>query len=288
MFEEERIKDKIYVICGISIMKDKNYYPQITALFDNYREHYSMPQDEFRVMLRYALGWSEDKIERAINAAIDDNVLIDTNSLDSENILSSLFINGSLARDSYITCTSLAKLYSICSNEKYVTPRHNGNHIFAITISGETLVYLLEQKNDLLFKLYVYLCMNKSYWTDYKKEVFNFYIKGKGGAVENLGYSVKSGSSADRIRECVEFLEKSNLVIMGEPVSRGRKYGRPLGYWRPLYETKEFEKEPIYTDYRLMRIPNCCVDKVTSLIYDAMEKMGFPESVPERLMFENL
>ena len=110
MFEEERIKDKIYVICGVSIMKDKNYYPQITALFDNYREHYSMPQDEFRVMLRYALGWSEDKIERAINAAIDDNVLIDTNSLDSENILSSLFINGSLARDSYITCTSLAKL----------------------------------------------------------------------------------------------------------------------------------------------------------------------------------
>lgn len=287
MFEGEPIKSKIYVVCGVSVMKDKNYYPQITALFDNYRDNYSMPKDEFRTMLRYALGWSEEKIERAIQAALDNNVLVDTNLI-TEEVLTPLFQNGSLKRDSYITSTSLAKIYSNCSCEKYVTPHYQGNHIFAITMTGETLFYLLEQKNDLLFKLYIYFCMNKSYWTDYKKETFNFYIKGKGGAIENLGYSIKSGSTADRIRECLNFLEKSNLIVMGEPISRGRKYGKSLGYWRPLYETRELEKEPVFTDYTLMRIPNFCIDEVTNIVYARMEEKGFPESVPERLMFDTI
>lgn len=287
MFEEEQIKSKVYVVCGVSVMKDKNYYPQITALFDNYRDNYSMPKDEFRTMLRYALGWSEEKIERAIQAALDNNVLIDTNLI-TEEALTPLFQNGNLKRDSYITSTSLAKIYSSCSGEKYVAPHHQGNHIFLVTMTGDTLFYLLEQKNDLLFKLYVYFCMNKSYWTDYKKGTFNFYIKGKGGAIENLGYSIKSGSTADRIRECLNFLEKSNLIIMGEPVSRGRKYGKSLGYWRPLYETRELETEPIFTDYTLMRIPNFCIDEITDIVYARMEERGFPESVPERLMFENI
>lgn len=287
MFEGEQIKSKIYVVCGVSVMKDKNYYPQITALFDNYRDNYSMPKDEFRTMLRYALGWSEEKIERAIQAALDNNVLVDTNLI-TEELLTPLFRDGSLKRDSYITSTSLAKIYSRCSCEKYITPHYQGNHVFSITMTGETLFYLLEQKNDLLFKLYIYFCMNKSYWTDYKKETFNFYIKGKGGAVENLGYSIKSGSTADRIRECLNFLEKSNLIIMGEPISRGRKYGKSLGYWRPLYETRELEKEPVFTDYTLMRIPNFCIDEVTDIVYARMEEKGFPESVPERLMFDNI
>ena len=285
MFEGEQLKSKIYVVCGVSVMKDQNYYPQITALFDNYRDNYSMPKDEFRTMLRYALGWSEEKIERAIQAALDNNVLVDTNLI-TEEVLTPLFQNGSLKRDSYITSTSLAKIYSSCSCEKYVTPHYQGNHIFAITMTGETLFYLLEQKNDLLFKLYIYFRMNKSYWTDYKKETFNFYIKGKGGAIENLGYSIKSGSTADRIRECLNFLEKSNLIIMGEPISRGRKYGKSLGYWRPLYETRELEKEPVFTNYTLMRIPNFCIDEVTDIVYARMEEKGFPESVPERLMFD--
>ena len=287
MFEGEPIKNKIYVVCGVSIMKDKNYYPQITALFDNYRDKYSMLKDEFRMMLRYALGWSEEKIERAIQAALDDNVLVDTNLI-TEEALTPLFQNGSLKRDSYITSTSLAKIYSNCSCEKYVAPHYQVNHIFSISMTGETLFYLLEQKNDLLFKLYIYFCMNKSYWTDYKKETFNFYIKGKGGAIENLGYSIKSGSTADRIRECLNFLEKSNLIVMGEPISRGRKYGKSLGYWRPLYETRELEKEPVFTDYTLMRIPNFCIDEVTDIVYARMEEKGFPESVPERLMFDNI
>lgn len=287
MFEGEPIKNKIYVVCGVSIMKDKNYYPQITALFDNYRDKYSMPKDEFRMMLHYALRWSEEKIERAIQAALDDNVLVDTNLI-TEEALTPLFQNGSLKRDSYITSTSLAKIYSNCSGEKYVAPHYQGNHIFSISMTGETLFYLLEQKNDLLFKLYIYFCMNKSYWTDYKKETFNFYIKGKGGAIENLGYSIKSGSTADRIRECLNFLEKSNLIVMGEPISRGRKYGKSLGYWRPLYETRELEKEPVFTDYTLMRIPNFCIDEVTNIVYARMEEKGFPESVPERLMFDTI
>ena len=254
MFEGEQIKSKIYVVCGVSVMKDKNYYPQITALFDNYRDNYSMPKDEFRTMLRYALGWSEEKIERAIQAALDNNVLVDTNLI-TEEVLTPLFQNGSLKRDSYITSTSLAKIYSSCSCEKYVTPHYQGNHIFAITMTGETL---------------------------------NFYIKGKGGAIENLGYSIKSGSTADRIRECLNFLEKSNLIIMGEPISRGRKYGKSLGYWRPLYETRELEKEPVFTNYTLMRIPNFCIDEVTDIVYARMEEKGFPESVPERLMFDTI
>ena len=152
MFEGEQIKNKIYVVCGVSIMKNKNYYPQITALFDNYRDNYSMPKDEFRTMLRYALGWSEEKIERAIQAALDNNVLIDTNLI-TEELLTPLFRDGSLKKDSYITSTSLAKIYSRCLCEKYVTPHYQGNHIFSITMTGETLFYLLEQKNDLLFQL---------------------------------------------------------------------------------------------------------------------------------------
>ena len=287
MYEEEPNKDKIYVICGVSIMKDKNYYPQITALFDNYRQHFSMPKEEFSNMLSYALNWSDDKIHRVVNAAIKDNVLVDTNTIDKDKLFD-LFQNGSLAKDSYITSISLAKLYSAYGNEEYQTPQYKGSHIFSITISGNTLFYLLKQKNDMLFKVYMYFKMNKSYWIDYKKNAFNFYIKGKGGAIENLGYSVKSGSTADRIRECVNFLEQNNLIVMGEPISRGRRYGKSLGYWKPVYEVREFETEPAFTDYTLIRVPNFCVDEVTNLIYDAMEKEGYPESVPERLIFGTL
>ena len=289
MFEEEyRKSGKIYVTVGTTILRNKNYYPQVSALIDNYRSCYSISKDEYHTMIKSILKWSDDKINRITNDMLSTGVLVDTNIINETFPIYYLMeeeSSCSIKKDSYILGMSLNNL---CRKEDKDCPPlvYEDHQVKYVTIDAETMFRLLEERNDLLFKVYAYFKMNQLYWNNYKNTPFNFYIKGKGGAVDNLGFSIRSGSAADRIRECVEWLEKNNYIVLGAPISRGKKYGKFLGYYRPLYDVREYEAEPMYSDYTLVRVPNMCFDRVTDIIYEEMINKGFPESVPERLIFD--
>lgn len=292
MFEEEIRAKKVYVTTGTSIMKDKDYFPQVTALIDNYRDkgEYSVFKDEYHTMIKNILKWSDDKIKRVTDSMLKSGVLCDTDTIEENNPIFPLIGDDDtypIKRNSYILGVALNNLIRK-EDKDYPLLTYKDAQIKYTTISGDTMFALLEKRNDLLFKLYIYLKMNYEYWTIYKQTPYNFYIKGRGGAVEYLGFSLKSGSAADRIRECVSILENEGYIVLGNQQSRGKKYGKFLGYYRPLYEVREIDNVDDYSDYSLLRVPDMCYDEVVDIIYKRMTEAGYPDIVPEKLIFSNL
>lgn len=280
MFEEEFRRTKpLYVSCNMSMMKDKNFMPQVTAIMGNYFDgSICLPKEEMEKALSYLTKWTPKKRKDVIDTLVRTKAIIDTDKLIGERELEEFFDNGVLLPRSYVTSVGLWNYCHKSKIEKYNRPfTYNNEQIKYVTMSADTMFFLLEQQNDLLFKVYVFLSMNKMYWNDYRKRPYQMYIKGKGGMLVNLGYSEKSGSTVGRIRECIDFLENNGLVSFGQQVSRGRVYGNFLGYYRPLLEVRDVEDKIVIKDYDLIRVPNCIRDEIDSIICDKLIAKGYSE-----------
>ena len=280
MFEEEfRRKKSLYVSCGMSVMKEKNFMPQVTAIMGNYLSgSICLSKVELEKALSYLTRWTTKKKKEVMETLIRTRTIIDTDTLIEDKELEALFDNDVLAPHSYVTSVGLWNYCHKYKIEKYTKPfTYNYELIKYITMSADTMFFLLEQQNDLLFKVYTFLSMNKMYWNDYKNKPYQMYIKGKGGMLVNLGYSEKSGSTVDRIRECIEFLEDNGLVSFGPQISRGKIYGHFLGYYRPLLDVRNVEDKITIKDYDLVRVPNCIRDEIDGIIYDRLIAKGYLE-----------
>lgn len=83
MFEEEfRRKKPLYVSCGMSVMKEKNFMPQVTAIMGNYLSgSICLSKVEMEKALSYLTRWTTKKKKEVMETLIRTTTIIDTDTL---------------------------------------------------------------------------------------------------------------------------------------------------------------------------------------------------------------
>lgn len=230
MFENEYRVDKVYMRTGTSLLANKDYMPQVSAMFGNYAEGNIMTKEDMNVMLQYLTPWRKDKRERILKCIVDCGVLVDSADEAAQDVAFELGLDDNYYIDGYF-----AKAVRENDGDLHgVMLRYKSKLVINIPMKGDTMFDLLERQDDMLFKVYAFLGMNHSYWTKVQKTPYMFSSGGNTGIAAGLGYSSTSSSVRDHIEQCLVELKVMGLIDYTEFKKPCFRFGRPIGYRRML------------------------------------------------------
>lgn len=228
--EEEAWKKKIYVMGTLKMFLNKNFYPQVVAIFNNYCDgEGKLSKEDMRQALSYCLGWSEAKQDTALDVITDLGLLIDGNSLEGLAVsnhfeeVDGYYLSGFMSRYMAAGC-DITKV-------KWIV---EGEYISNVPVDAKKFFSVMENIDDATMKLYIYLLLQNRYWRR-KGCNYRFCIRGKNGLVANLGYS-QSNNTAKRISDRLAVLSNLGYIRYTGPHPMGMRFGKPVGQVMELRE----------------------------------------------------
>lgn len=235
MFENEYRVEKVYARTGVPLLANKDYMPQVSAMFGNYSEGNVMSKDDVTAMLQYLTPWRKEKRERILKCVVDCGILVDSGDEAARDVALELGLD-----DNYYIDGFFAKAVRENDGELHnVTLSYKGKIVINVPIEGDTLFDLLERQNDMLFKVYFFLGMHYSYWTRVQKASYMFSTGGVRGIAAGLGYCSSSSSVKENINNCLIELKDMGLIDYTEFTSSRLRFGKPMGNYRTLIMWRE-------------------------------------------------
>lgn len=228
--EEEVFKKKIYVMGGMKMFANKNFYPQIVAIFNNYCDgDGKLLKEDMRQALSYCLGWSEKKQDVALSTIENTGIIVDGNSLEGLSMsnkfdeVDGYYLSGFMYR---YKCAE-----GDMTKVKWIV---DGEYINNAPVNPKVLFSVMENIDDSTMKLYIYLLLQNRYWKK-KGSNYRFCIRGESGLLSKLGYA-QSNNTAKRVSDRLATLSNLGYIRHTDPHPMGTRFGKPVGQVMELRE----------------------------------------------------